>query len=301
MFKNIVVYQIGSICAQSLMQDDKLLNAITTQSFKPCGEVEMVSMGFVEPVKHGGLIHKVEGQLLLKVQTEKRLLPSSVVNDKLEKAIEQMEFDLGYTIGRKSKRELKEDIIVGLMPHAFTSKSSVDVWIDTKNGWLVIDTPSVAKSDEVLRLLLRSIQDFDIEMVRTKLSPSSAMTEWLIRNEAPYHFTVDNGGELKSHQGGTVKYIKNTLAGNEVRDHIATGKKCTKLALTWNDKVSLILTETFQIKRLELLDVLMDKADEIEEDERFDGEFLLMTGELNLLFVDLIDALGGSPQAEVKE
>ena len=66
------------------------------------------------------------------------------------------------------------------------------------------------------------------------------------------------------------------------------------LALTWNDRISFVLTESFQIKRLAFLDILKESAEQAEnEDERFDIDFALMTGETNLMIQAIFSALGG--------
>jgi recombination associated protein RdgC len=80
-----------------------------------------------------------------------------------------------------------------------------------------------------------------------------------------------------------------------VRRHIAAGKQCTRLAMTWSDRVSFVLTESLAVKRVAPLDVLKENADSTmqNDDERFDGDFALMTGELAKLIADLVQALGG--------
>jgi recombination associated protein RdgC len=65
--------------------------------------------------------------------------------------------------------------------------------------------------------------------------------------------------------------------------------------MTWNDKISFVLTEQLQIKRLAFLDILKEEAESQAEttEELFDLDFTLMTGELARLLADLVDALGG--------
>ncbi len=69
----------------------------------------------------------------------------------------------------------------------------------------------------------------------------------------------------------------------------------TRLAMTWRDKISFVLTENLSIKRISPLDVLKEDSDVTSknDDERFDGDFMLMTGEVSKLLADLIEALGG--------
>jgi recombination associated protein RdgC len=70
--------------------------------------------------------------------------------------------------------------------------------------------------------------------------------------------------------------------------------------MTWNDKVSFVLTDKLHIKRLAFLDILKEQAEKSAEgaDERFDADFALMAGELAKLFDDLLTALGGELKPE---
>ena len=70
----------------------------------------------------------------------------------------------------------------------------------------------------------------------------------------------------------------------------------TRLALTFDDRISFVLTEKLEIKRIDFLDVVKEKLDEQgAEDARalFDAGFALMTGELGRLLPALLEALGG--------
>ena len=79
------------------------------------------------------------------------------------------------------------------------------------------------------------------------------------------------------------------------------GKTVVRLGLTWNDKISFVLTEHLQVKRLAFLDILKredgnNEDSEVNEEEKFEIDFALMTGELSLLLADLVKALGGEKE-----
>ncbi len=96
-----------------------------------------------------------------------------------------------------------------------------------------------------------------------------------------------------------VRYVRHPLEGEDIKSHLSGGKLPTRLALTWNDRVSFVLTEKLEIKRLTFLDLLREEAEQSVENaaEQFDADFALMTGELARFLPQLVDALGG----EVKE
>ncbi|MNY62218.1 Recombination-associated protein RdgC [compost metagenome] len=64
--------------------------------------------------------------------------------------------------------------------------------------------------------------------------------------------------------------------------------------MTWADRISFVLTEGLDIKRLSPLDVLKEGSEAIQsDDEKFDSDMALMTGELAKMMAELVDALGG--------
>lgn len=77
--------------------------------------------------------------------------------------------------------------------------------------------------------------------------------------------------------------------------NLNAGKVAAKLMLTWADKMSFILTDNLQIKRVKFLDLLTERLDENNAEtyaEQLDIEFALMTGEVSLLLNDLAQCLG---------
>jgi recombination associated protein RdgC len=211
-----------------------------------------------------------------------------------------LEEQQGFKPGRKQMKELKEQVADELLPRAFSVQRGTRVWIDPVNGWLVVDAANPAKADEVFKLLLKSLESLPFASLRTERSPLSAMTDWLAADEAPGDFTDDQDTELRTsgESKATVRYVRHTLEADELRRHIAAGKQCTRLAMTWIDRVSFVLTESLAIKRVAPLDVLKENADATmqNEDERFDTDFALMTGELAKVIADMVQALGGEEQ-----
>ena len=300
MFKNAIIYRLPAPWAISAEQ---LAQHLAPQAFTPLGSLDMQCMGWVPPREGGMLVRQVNRQLLLLLQTEKKILPSSVINQVTRERAKELEEQQGFPPGRKQTKELKEQITDELLPRAFTRITGMWVWIDPVNGWLVADSSTPAKAEDALKLLFKAVPKYPLEPVRTVMSPGAAMTDWLASDEAPNSFTVDQDTELRStaESKATVRYVRHTLEANQIRQHIETGKQCTRLALTWADKISFTLADNLSIKKIALLDVLKEDAGAIgkNEDERFDGNFLLFSGEMSKLLDALINALGGMlPDAE---
>lgn len=291
-FKNIQLYRISQQSGLEITRFEEQLSRLTLQ---PCASSDEQSLGWQPARGEGALVHSVNHQWLICLGAEQKLLPSSVVRqfaDDRAKLIEETE---GRRVGRKEMRELRETITTELLPRAFVRRRQTFAWIDPQNGWLAVDASSPAKAEELLECLFKVVEGLSVKPVKVQQSPCGAMTAWVNDGTISGAFTIDQDLELKSQENATVRYAKHALDGDEIRQHIMGGKVVTRLAMTWADKISFVLNEGLQLKRLSFLDVLQEKSEGVaeNEDERLDLDFALMTGELNQLFVDLLEALGG--------
>ena len=294
----MIVYRIAPQWQVELTQVEE---ALAKAPFLECGATQEKSLGWVPPRgdAHGPLAESVGGQWILRFMVESKVLPGSVLARRVKEKAERIEQETGRKPGKKESKELKEEAKLDLLPMAFTKQGSMWVWIDTASRLLVLDTGSQGRADEVVTLLVESLPGLSVSLLNTQTSPQAAMSHWLSTQEAPVGFTVDRECELKSadEAKAVVRYARHPLDIEEVQAHIAAGKLPTKLALTWDDRVSLMLTEGLQIKKVSFLDTVFEgtKAD----DGGFDTDVAIATGERVKLIPDLIEALGGEAQSGV--
>jgi recombination associated protein RdgC len=292
-FKNVIVYRIGPGWSATTAQMEQSLQGAR---FIECGASQEKSIGWVEPrdEANGALVEAVGGQLILKLMVETRTLPGSVVTRKAKERIAHIEATSGRKPGKKETRDIKDDIRLELLPMAFTKQATVIVWLDPKAQLLVIDAASQAKSDEVVTALVKSLDGLALTLINTKVSPTAAMSEWLVSQEAPSGFSVDRECELKAadESKAVVRYSRHPLDNDEVKKHVEGGKLPTRLALTWDSRVSFVLTESLQLKKLAFLEVVFEGSS-AGKDDGFDTDTAIATGELRKLLPDLLVALGG--------
>ena len=289
-FKNLQIYRIRATMSFEGMEDD--LAQLALQS---CASNVSMSIGWVPPGADGGYVYAVNDQWLIALGAEEKLLPASVIRQHAQERAQAIEKNEGRRVGRREFRELQEQALQELLPRAFVRRRTTYAWIDPAAGWLAIDSASPARADELLEQLHRSIDGLLIAPIKLQQSPASAMTGWLADSVAPRGFSIDQDTELQSAEHATVRYAKHALDGEDIPAHIDAGKIVTRLGMTWADKISFVLTEKLQLKRLAFLDILKEAAEDQAENEaeRFDLDFTLMTGELAKLLADLIEALGG--------
>src|SRR3546814_7482054 len=117
--------------------------------------------------------------------------------------------------------------------------------MDVRDRWLVVDAAAAAKSDEVLGALAKTLEPFPVEPLQVAQSPASLMTNWLTSGEPPAGFSIDQDIELRStsESRAAIRYVRQSIETEDVRRHVQAGKQCTRLAMTWADRVSFVLTD----------------------------------------------------------
>jgi len=292
-FKNLKLYRLASSYTWTAEQINELL---AREVFVSAGAAAAQSQGWVAPIERDDrLAYSVGKQLLCAYRVEKKLLPVSVINQFTKVRAQELEEQQGFKPGRKQMKDLKLEVTESLIPRAFSLQRDTRLWFDPVNRWVALDTASPSKAEEILSALGKALYPFPVEPIHVEISPTTAMTEWILSGHAPSNFSIDQDAELRAsgEKAAAVRYVKHALDNEDIQKHVQAGKQCTRLALTWNDRVSFVLTENLDIKRIAPLDVL-DQDDSkmpADEQEKFDSDFTLMCAEFNLMLAGLLDAL----------
>ena len=300
-FKNLLVYRLSREVSLSADEMEKQLSQFT---FTPCGSQDMAKTGWVSPMgSHGGdaLTHSHNGQILLCARQEQKILPSPVIKQELQAKIEQIESEQHRKLKKTEKDSLKDEVLHSLMPRAFSRFSQTLMWIDTVNGLIMVDAASAKKAEDMLALLRKSLGSLPVVPLTMESPIELTLTEWVRSGETPAGFTLQDEAELKAilEEGGVIRCKKQALVSDEIATHIENGKLVTKLAVDWQERIAVVLADDGSIKRLKFSDVIREQNDDIDRDDfaqRFDADFILMTGELAALIQNLVEALGGEAQ-----
>ncbi|WP_159918018.1 recombination-associated protein RdgC [Pantoea sp. 18069] len=300
MFNKLIIYRIATSWQADLAAVE---SALSRTPFAPCGPTQERSAGWVPPrgEEEGLFAESIGGQWILRFMSESKMLPASVLNRKVQEKADAIERTSGRKPGKKEKQELKDEAKLDLLPMAFTKQGGMWIWIDPAARFLALDTGSQTRADEVVTLLVDGLPGFAVALLDTQTSAQAAMAHWLSSQEPPVGFTIDQECELKSadEAKSVVRYGRHPLDIDEVKAHIEAGKLPSKLALTWDDRISLLLTDSLQIKKLTFLETVFDG--QAKDDGGFDADVAIATGELSKLLPDLIEALGGEGRTALGE
>ena len=232
----------------------------------------------------------VFGQIFMVLETQKKLLPMSVVNKEVKLKSDEFANKHGRSALTKTIiRGIKESIYEEMYKKAFITSTFTKVWINPKDGILGIDSISDSRIDEVFKYLMAL--DFKGTRLKTEIIPSSFMVNLMLSEEGLTNFTADRSCELKGDEGRSVKYKNEPLDTDDVRDHISQGKRPVNLAMTYNNKISFVLHDNLGIGKIGLIDIESQEAE--SKEEQFDNDFTLITSECTELIKALTVELGG--------
>lgn len=293
MIRNIVAYPLPHGWPHSAAETAEFLSR---RAFMGCGQLDMQHTGFVPPRDEAELCEPILGRYLICHQHEEKILPAAVVNEHVEIKCEEFERLNRYKPGRRQLKEMKEDVIAELLPQAFSKKRRTLAWINKDRGWLIVDASSAKRAEDVLEDMRKTFDALPVDTLKTETNPARAMLQWMADQEAPAHFTIDSDCELVSYSEdeGVVRYSNWDLSGEDVRYQLSIGRAPTMLGLTFDDRVSFIMTNRLELKRILLLDIVTTDREEADNAvAKFDADFTIAAAEIENALNALVAELGG--------
>ena len=188
-FKNLTIFRLTENFTLTTEQLEEKLNAL---AFKPCGSHDEFSVGWVSPIggKDAPLVHSANNFMMVCTKKEERVLPTSVLNEMLAEKIAEIEEEQGRKLSKKERTTLKDELIFELLPRAFTFSRKLYAYIDVKGGFLVVDSASSSKAEDLVSLLRKCLGSLPAVPLNTVEKPIATMTEWLNTQQTPSDITV---------------------------------------------------------------------------------------------------------------
>jgi len=296
-FKNLRAYRLS---APFNLSADQLQDKLLEHAFTPCGKTQFSRNGWVSPLGDGSelLVHAANGRLLLSMRREERLLPASVVRDEVAVRVAEIEQQQDRKVPRREREALKDEIVMDYLPRAFTRSTTIYAYIDVAANWFLVDSASAGRAEDLISLLRESIGSLPLLLPEVNDSPAAVMTSWLQHGNLPADLELGSECELRelTEDGGVVRCRRQDLSGEEIQAHLEAGKRVVKLAMTWSEQLSLVISEDLSLRRLRFAEKLQETNEDIDSEDhaaRFDADFALMTEVLTPLMDKLLGYFGG--------
>lgn len=265
--------------------------AVNLPTVRALGEFDRSAYGFISPADGYGVTADVHGRTLIALAVDEKILPAAVVKRETEARARKLAVAQDSPVGRRQLRELRESVTQALLKVALVRRRVTRALIDPEAGYLIVDTGSQTRADEVVGALREALGTFAVEVFLRDKRPAISMAAWL-RSEAPAQFETDDSVELQAidKSRATIKYARTSPDAAAVATHLGNGLQVAKLGLTWRERVAFILTAEAQLKRVEFLNLKSDPS-VTDPQERFENEVTLMALTFANLITDLDQAV----------
>ena len=293
-FKNARVYRLSAPLSNDLAVWEA---ALAEFKFSPLTAQELVRSGFSFPlhqsIKH--YCHALDALLFFAVKRQEKILPAAVINEEMQPRLDALEQEKGRPLSRKEKQALKEELQLSLLPRAFSRSSLTQGYYDAQNQWLVINTSSASKAEDILALLRKALGSLPALPWLDNHKLNTNLQLWLQNKALPQGFELGNDAELKApdEEGAKVKFSNHLLSADDVQSHLQD-KLVTSISLQRNDSLSLQITDDGALKRLKFHDLLTGQNDELGWEDlpaRLDADLLLMASALNQTLLSISQQL----------
>lgn len=292
-FNNLVVYKFKDNEACQYKQE-QLEMALQQDRFRACGSQDIQTLGWHKPFgKHGGSLSQFNsGYVLLCARKEEKIIPAKAINELVQIDVDAIEREESRPVKKKERDELKERILHQMLQQAFVSSSYQYGFIDMKNGYLIVNTASFNKAEEFAALLRKSIGTLPILPAFAGIDLDVHLTSWLNEAEAPKGFTLGGDADLEEPSDSTsqLKVKGHDLSSDEIKTHLDSGKRVTKVSLSWGERLDFVLHTDGAIKRLSYSDMLKEENADIPKEDmavKLDADFLLGAAEITQLLSEL--------------
>ncbi len=282
-FRNLKVYRLSKKLPLSA---DKLEQLLEERRFSPCSQLQMSSMGWVSPLQdvernHSQLVYAQQRYLMICLQEQQKLLPASVVNDLLREKLDALERQGLQKPGRKQKKQLKEDLILELLPRAFAKNTVYQAYFDLEQQLLLINTASQNKAEQFCEFLRQTIGSLPIVPFKPQQTINQTLTAWLQQKNLPAELQLGQQCELfdPAEDGGVIRCRNLDLNSEELQAHIHAGKQVSQLRLIWNDSLEFTLYDDLSFRAIKYTDIQNEKLDATHHEDAlaaFDAQQELM-------------------------
>jgi len=286
--RNLTLFRFSPAIATDLVAQGIAATLASHPAREP-GPLEAQTCGFASPYAPGDDRYTVPGNGCtgFVFQQYERILPAASIADAVAKKVRKITVEEGRRVGGKERKRIREDVLGEMLPNAPVRPRRIAGWLDTDQGWLVIDTSSRRNAEQVLTALREAFGSFPAVPVAPEESPRVLMTDWLANDTLPARIGLGDECEMRdpsSASGAVVRCRRQELDTDEVKEHLRGGKQVFQLGLVYDDRMSLVLSESLAVTRLRALDLLSEEQTEAEShDAQVESNLALATLEVRRL------------------
>lgn len=296
---NLTVYRLSKPFA---LNADQLNTKLKADEFVPCKPQEFKRAGWVAPhqMPDDLYVRELEGCLQITLKSEEKILPTSVIEAEVSERVIAIEEEQDRKVRKNERSELKEQVMMEMLPRAFSKFSQSVAYVDTVANLVIVHESSSKKAEDIVSRLRKASGTLPVRPIATEEAPQPVMTQ-LINLKRDFTETMAAGynttlvDPLETTKTVTCKGVE--PHSEEVRKHIEDGMVVKSMTLLWKaSSAAFEIDEKLVIKKLNLGEEVMSELDEIDAEDQlalYDAYFSLFVRTTRELVTDVVALFGG--------
>lgn len=256
MFKAATIFQFPTGMDFSLLEDQ-----CASCSVREPGPQELGTVGFLRSPLGMYVERTDDGSLALTVQYQDRLLPSDAVNREITKRIKAIEDTEGRTPGGRMRRQLKEDVILEMLPHAFIRSRNVNVILNPERGLCFVSTPARKLAEGTVGQLRYAMGSFPALPLNAEISVPSVLVTIATDAHEGRGYTIYNELEatdtllwLEGSSKETAKLKEVELTSEEVAKHLEFGMLPVRMSMMYGAFLTFVFGNDLVLRSMKIID-----------------------------------------------
>lgn len=202
------------------LNQSKLNSSFNEFAFTPAHETSRFANGFISPISErpDELVVQVQHVLGFSLRFDEKKVPFKKVVALTDKRVAEIEAK-GQPVTKQLRSDIKENAEKDLLKFELPSSKFVSAIIDTKTGWIYLNSKSAPVCESALSLIRKALGSFRVLPATTKSSPSYALCNSLCTKD--YYLAngldIDICGKIKA--VGKEASNKVTFDGIEIGEH----------------------------------------------------------------------------------
>jgi recombination associated protein RdgC len=239
-----------------------LANALSQNPLKECGVGDGFSFGWIPLIENSELWSlKSNNCLFMQAAKEIRVVDTTVLKQELSNKVSKIELERGTKVGRKEKADLKDELLYTMRAKAPTKRIPVQCYIDFDGGFLAINSTQGQMLENIFKLLQTTLGSFPVIPFSSESSPSSVMTEWIMKNNLPASLETNQYVSIKDHSEdqATIEFKNVEPLSADVTRHLENGMSVSQLALK-TESLNFVLKDNLSLSKIKFSEILKHKA-----------------------------------------
>ena len=266
MFKNLLLYRMkrdNGLTAEAINE------GLSSLPVRELTGYDLKHIGFDAAFKGAELPHLCASKaMIFNAGITERILPATCINKELNARVDAIEEAEDRTIGRKERLNIKDEVLVEMIPKALQKTTYVPVFIDLEKFVIGVGTSSVKAAEEILATIRETVGLLGLLPFMGDEIITHVLTAWACNNSAPR--IIDLGEQCKlsdpADAGNAIRLDGFNLNDDTVTRHLDEGMFVYETALEYDEKVTFKLDTVGanmpRFKGIKFSDDLLSEADE---------------------------------------